>query len=107
MKIIVVIVICNRLELLSRVLSSVVAQTRKPDYVYVISNSKQNTFFNEQAICSKFGFEIIENYRTENYAGALNTGVEEIVRRQGISENIYGSMGNLVGRDLIYQSKTG
>lgn len=89
MKITAVIVTCNRLELLPRALKSVSVQTRKPDYVYVVSNSTDETYLKELEICNEFGFDIFKNYRTENYAGALNTGVEEIVRRQGISDNIY------------------
>jgi SAM-dependent methyltransferase len=89
MRIIAVIVTCNRLELLPRALKSVVEQTRKPDYVYVISNSTEINFLKEKEVCCEFGFELFKNYRTDNYAGALNTGVEEIVKRQGISDNIY------------------
>ena len=89
MKIAAVIVTWNRLELLARALSSVREQSRKPDYVYVISNSSEDNFSQEIRICSDFGFELFRNFRTENYAGALNTGVEEIVKQQGISDDIY------------------
>jgi SAM-dependent methyltransferase len=89
MKITAVIVTCNRLELLPRAIKSVSEQTRKPDYVYVVSNSTNENYLNEQKICKEFGFELFKNYRSENYAGALNTGVEEIVKQQGIADNIY------------------
>ncbi|MDE0472598.1 MAG: glycosyltransferase, partial [Ekhidna sp.] len=89
MKITAVIVTCNRLELLLRALKSVSTQIRKPDYVYVISNSTNENFKEEAGICSEFGFELFKNCRTENYAGALNTGIEEVVKRQGIAEGIY------------------
>lgn len=89
MKIVAVIVTCNRLELLPRALKSVSEQTRKPDYVYVVSNSTEDNYFKEQVICNEFGFELIKNYRTNTYAGALNTGVEKIVMEQGIASNIY------------------
>jgi len=89
MKITAVIVTCNRLELLPRALKSVSEQTRKPDYVNVVSNSTNDNYFKEQEICKEFGFKIFKNYRSENYAGALNTGVEEIVKQQGIADNIY------------------
>lgn len=87
MKITAVIVTCNRLELLPRALKSVSEQTRKPDYVYVVSNSTTENYLKEQEICKKF--ELFRNYRSENYAGALNTAVEEIVKKQGITNNIY------------------
>lgn len=89
MRISAIIVTCNRLELLPRALKSVSGQTRKPDYVYVVSNSTEDNYFKEQEICKEFGFELFKNYRTDNYAGALNTGVEEIVKKQGITDNIY------------------
>lgn len=89
MKISAIIVTCNRLELLPRALKSVSEQTRKPDYVYVVSNSTNENYFKEQEICKEFGFILFKNYRTENYAGALNTAVEEIVKQQGITDNIY------------------
>lgn len=89
MKITVVIVTCNRLELLPRALKSVREQTRKPDYVYVISNSTEENYSKEQEICDEFKVELFRNHRSENYAGALNTGVEEIVKHQGITDNIY------------------
>ncbi|MCB0538296.1 MAG: glycosyltransferase [Bacteroidetes bacterium] len=89
MKISAIIVTCNRLELLPRALKSVSGQTRKPDYVYVVSNSTEDNYFKEQKICNEFGFILFKNYRTENYAGALNTAVEEIVKQQGITDNIY------------------
>ena len=89
MKITAIIVTCNRLELLPRALKSVSGQTRKPDYVYVVSNSTGDNYFKEQKICKEFGFELFKDYRSENYAGALNTGVEEIVKEQGIADNIY------------------
>ena len=89
MKISAIIVTCNRLELLPRALKSVSGQTRKPDYVYVVSNSTEDNYFKEQEICNEFGFELFKNYRTDNYASALNTGVEEIVKQQGITDNIY------------------
>mgnify|MGYP001352772667 CR=1 FL=1 len=89
MKISAVIVTFNRLELLPRALKSVSTQTRKPDYVYVVSNSTKEIYFKEKEICEKLGFELLINNRTKNYAGALNTGVEEIVKQQGIDDNIY------------------
>lgn len=89
MKITAVVVTCNRLELLPRALKSVSEQSRKPDFVYVVSNSTKDNYLKEKEICEEFRFKLVKNYRTENYAGALNTGVEEIVKRQGISDNIY------------------
>lgn len=89
MRITAVIVTCNRLELLPRALKSVREQTHKPDYVYVVSNSTEENYSKEQEICAEFRVELFRNYRSENYAGALNTGVEEIVKHQGITDNIY------------------
>ena len=89
MKIIAVIVTCNRLDLLPRALISVKNQSRKPDKVYVISNSTDNNFLIEQGICIDFGFLIIRNYRTKNNAGALNAAIELIIKEYGVSGNLY------------------
>ena len=89
MKITAVIVTCNRLELLPRSLESVSAQTRKPDHVYIVSNSSDDTFSREKEICGQFGFNLFKNHKTHNYAGALNSGVEEILKQQGFSEDIF------------------
>lgn len=89
MKIAAVLITCNRLPLLPRALKSIAKQNRKPDFVFVVSNSTDEIFCKEQEICSKFGFNLYRNNRTENYAGALNTAIEEIVKLQGISDEIY------------------
>ncbi|TVR76840.1 MAG: glycosyltransferase [Chitinophagaceae bacterium] len=89
MRITAVIITCNRLELLPRALNSVKEQSRRPDYVYVVSNSTEENFCKEQKICTLLGFNLFRNYRTNNYAGALNTSIEEIVKQQGISDDIY------------------
>jgi len=89
MKITAIIVTCNRIQLLPRALISVYKQSHKPDFVYVISNSTEDNFSKEKEMCKRFGFDLFKNYRTKNYAGALNSGVEEIIKRQGISDDIY------------------
>jgi hypothetical protein len=91
MKIIAIIVTCNRLELLPRALKSVKGQSRKPDFVYIISNSTNENFLIEQKICSDFGFQILKNQRTKNNAGALNTAIEEIVKCVGVEDDIYSA----------------
>lgn len=89
MNIIAIIVTCNRFELLPRALKSVSEQTRKPDYVYVVSNSSHEHFASEQKLCSNFGFSILKNKRTNNNAGALNNAIEEIVKQFGVKQDIY------------------
>jgi glycosyltransferase involved in cell wall biosynthesis len=89
MRIAAVIVTCNRIELLKRALKSVKEQSRQPNFVYVISNSTADNFLKEQKLCADFGFQILKNYRTENYAGALNTAVEQIIKESGISNDLY------------------
>ena len=64
-------------------------QTRKPDYVYIISNSTEENYESEKKMCADCGFTILKNQRTKNNAGALNTGIEEIVKQFGISEYVY------------------
>ncbi|MBU3661390.1 MAG: glycosyltransferase family 2 protein [Flavobacteriales bacterium] len=89
MRIAAVIVTCNRIELLPRALKSIKEQSRQPDFVYIISNSTANNFHKEQNLCAAFSFSIFKNRRTENYAGALNTAVEQIIKENGISEDLY------------------
>jgi hypothetical protein len=89
MRIAAVIVTCNRIELLPRALKSIKEQSRQPDFVYIVSNSTADNFQVEQNLCADFGFQIFKNHRTENYAGALNTAIEQIIKENGISEDFY------------------
>lgn len=89
MRIAAVIVTCNRVELLPRALKSLKEQSRQADFVYIISNSTESSFLFEQNLCAEFGYELFENHRTPNYAGALNTAIEQIIKENGISEDIY------------------
>lgn len=89
MRIAAVIVTCNRLALLQRAVASVQKQIRQPDYVYVISNSSVENITSDEALCAQCGFHFIVNQRTNNYAGALNTAVEEIVKQHGVKDDLY------------------
>lgn len=89
MRIAAVIVTCNRIELLKRALKSVKDQCRQPNFVYIISNSTADNFLQEQKLSVDFSFPIFQNYRTQNYAGALNSAVEQIIKENGISEDLY------------------
>jgi hypothetical protein len=89
MKIAAVVITCNRLLLLPRALNSIAKQNRKPDFVFVVSNSTYENFEAEKIICNDFGFVLTKNLRTQTYTGALNSSVEEIVKHFGISEEIY------------------
>jgi glycosyltransferase involved in cell wall biosynthesis len=89
MKIAAVIVTHNRLELLPRALKSVKSQSRPPDFVYIISNSTKDNLLFEVKTCADFGYRIIQNYRTNNCAGAFNVAIEELVKENGVSEDLY------------------
>tara|TARA_R110002050_G_scaffold286541_4_gene437149 strand:- start:6311 stop:9691 length:3381 start_codon:yes stop_codon:yes gene_type:complete len=89
MKIIAVIITYNRLELLSRALASVKHQVRKPDFVYVFSNSTGAIYLKEEKICKELGYPLYKNHRTNNYAGALNASIEEIVKQFGVKDDFY------------------
>lgn len=89
MKIVAVVITCNRLTLLPRSLKSIAKQNRKPDFVFVVSNSTLENFEKENIICNDFGFAITKNLRTHSYTGALNTSIEEIVKHFGIRDEIY------------------
>jgi SAM-dependent methyltransferase len=89
LKIATVIVTCNRIRLLERALRSVYSQTRPPDLCIVISNSNKESANEEKILCQQHGFFFAENRRTINYAGALNTAIEEIIMYLGIADDIY------------------
>jgi hypothetical protein len=89
MRIATVIVTCNRIELLPRALKSVKEQSRQPNFVYIVSNSTDDNYLKEEKLCTDYNFQIFKNLRTENYAGALNTAVEQIINENGISEDLY------------------
>ena len=89
MKIAAVIITCNRLPLLPRALKSIVKQNRKPDFVFVVSNSNDENYEAEKIICNDFGFALTRNLRTPTYTGALNSSVEEIIKYFGINDEIY------------------
>jgi len=89
MKIAAVVITCNRLLLLPRALKSIAKQNRKPDFVFVVSNSTDEIFETEKIICAEFSFAITKNLRTQTYTGALNSSVEEIIKHFGISEDVY------------------
>ena len=89
MRIAAVVVTCNRIDLLSRALNSIEKQYRKPDFVFVVSNSSEGNFKFEDNICKDFGYSLTRNKRTNTYTGALNTSVEEIIKHFGISDDVY------------------
>lgn len=89
MKIAAVVITCNRLPLLPRALKSIAKQNRKPDFVFVVSNSTNENFEAEKIICNDFGFLLTKNLRTQTYAGALNGSVEEIIKYFGIEDDVY------------------
>jgi glycosyltransferase involved in cell wall biosynthesis/SAM-dependent methyltransferase len=89
MKIAAVVITCNRMPLLPRALKSIAKQNRKPDFVFVVSNSTDEIFEAEKIICNDFGFALTKNLRTQTYTGALNSSVEEIIKHFGISDETY------------------
>ncbi|MCD8438245.1 glycosyltransferase [Tenacibaculum dicentrarchi] len=91
MKIFTVVVTNNRTNLLKRALESISNQTRKPDFVVVVSNSTKLNQLIEKKLCLSFGFDWLMNLRTSNYAGGLNTGIEHYLKYNKIDEKLYFS----------------
>jgi hypothetical protein len=89
MNIATVVVTNNRLSLLPRALNSIQKQIRKPEIVFVVSNSTIENFEAEKIICAEYGFSLTRNLRTQTYTGALNSAIEEIIKNLGISDDIY------------------
>lgn len=81
MKIICVITTRDRVELFSRALKSVIKQTRKPDMLITVSDSKFENKILEKNMVDAFNAEFIENKYTSNYAGSLNTAMHYIIEK--------------------------
>ncbi len=77
--IIAVIATKDRASLLSRALESVLAQRKKPLEVYVVSDSEESSIQQEETLCKSYGFTYLRDHHSHNYAGNLNTALEEIV----------------------------
>ncbi|WP_179348748.1 glycosyltransferase [Winogradskyella pacifica] len=86
-----VVVTCNRVKLLERALKSIHNQVRKPNFVIVVSNSQQKNHLAEQEICKAYNVVWIKNKRTNNYSGALNTGIEYFISSNDIDDTVYFS----------------
>ncbi|MGH1386703.1 glycosyltransferase [Kordia sp.] len=89
MKIITVIVTHNRCALLRRALQSVKAQHYSLLDIFVISNSYETNKEAEQILCQKSNCTYLKNKRTSNYAGALNTAIEAILKKYTIADDLY------------------
>lgn len=85
----VVVVTCDRPDLLTRALASIACQGSLPDEVWIVSNSIRPGWEYEKEICHQHGFRFLRNRRTANYAGALNSAVEMLIRKHGTSEKVY------------------
>ncbi len=76
--IIVVVATKNRVELLNNALESISLQTKKPLDVFVASDSSNENESIERTLCSKFGFHFLKDKYSHNYAGNLNSAIEEV-----------------------------
>ncbi|WP_179006454.1 glycosyltransferase [Winogradskyella forsetii] len=86
-----VVVTHDRVKLLKRALKSIHNQVRKPNFVIVVSNSQQKNHLTEQQICEAYNVIWIKNERTNNYSGALNTGIEYFISNNDIVDTVYFS----------------
>ncbi len=55
----------------------------------MISNSNEHYREQEKSACKSHNFNWYRNTRTANYAGALNFGIEQIISRFGVDEDLY------------------
>lgn len=79
-QIIGVIATKNRNELLKRALMSAINQTRKLDELIVVSDSDEKDFQKDRDLCESKCIFLRDRY-TRNYAGNLNTAIDNIVLR--------------------------
>ena len=73
----------NRYKFLSHALDSAINQTRKLDELIVVSDSDDEVFNKEQNLCKGKCIFLKDKY-TRNYAGNLNTAIDNIVLRHVI-----------------------
>ncbi len=79
MNIIVIITTKNRCALFSKAAKSVFHQARQATHVFVVSDSNEDSFCQEQEICQQYHFNLLRNQYAHNYAGSLNTAVHWII----------------------------
>lgn len=75
--ILVVVATKNRVEFLKNALESIFIQTKKPLDVFVVSDSSNENVIKEKEMCLNYGFNFLKDKYTHNYAGNLNTALEE------------------------------
>ncbi len=84
----------NRPESLKKALHSIVCQTTKPDTILVISDCnceyEKTTRQTVQEVARTFPhIRLIQNQRTKNLSGAMNTGIETLIEDSFIPELSY------------------
>ena len=85
-KIIGIIATKNRNHLLKIALASALNQTRKLDELIVVSDSDDDVFESDQALCEGKCIFLKDRY-TRNYAGNLNTAIDCVVLHHIIQGN--------------------
>lgn len=85
-KIIGIIATKNRNHLLKIALASALNQTRKLDELIVVSDSDDDVFESDQALCESKCIFLKDRY-TRNYAGNLNTAIDCVVLHHIIQGN--------------------
>lgn len=79
--IIAVVATKNRVGLLPKALESISLQRKAPLEVIVVSDSNDDFVAQEKQLCSQYGFVYLRDRYSHNYAGNLNTAIEDIVAR--------------------------
>ena len=95
MSVAVLIATCERIQLLTeRALPSVAQQSRAPVQVVVVDDSGDAGASRTEALvrgrqCAGTGVELLRNRRTEGLAGALNSGLDHLLRTGGDPKRLY------------------
>lgn len=79
MDVICVIATKNRLNWLKRAINSVLNQTEKVDYFFVVSDSTDENFYVEKEFLCDKNCVLLRNKYSKNYAGNLNTAIDHII----------------------------
>ena len=88
MKIYCIIATKNRFELFQEVLKSVHVQTKKPNKIFIITDSTDDNYEKEIKLISKNDIIIKDEY-DHNYAGSLNTAINYILKEEYTNKSIF------------------
>lgn len=84
---------CNRPDYLERAINSLSIQKRVPDAVYVVIDDDDPSYYSVKQIVQNYDaslpITLLQNERTNNLSGAVNTGIEVACKNCPLSESVF------------------